>query len=223
MKRIAILAFTILIALTPRDRCAVAGHDYARWEKDIAAFEKADKKNPPPRGGVLFVGSSTIVRWKTLAADFPNHSVINRGFGGNQICDSTYYAERMIFPYEPGMIFLRAGGNDINSGKSPEQVFGEFKDFVAKVRRKFPKVPIVYIGVAPTVARWKNVEREKKLNSLIGEFAKQNPDTAYIDCDTLTLGPDGQPRPELFVEDKLHLNADGYKLLVERVRPYLPK
>lgn len=223
MERSAILAFTTLIALSLWNRCVAVEHDFAKWEKDIAAFEKADKKNPPPRGAVLFVGSSTIVRWKTLAQDFPNHPVINRGFGGNQICDSTYYAERMIFPYEPGMIVLRAGGNDINSGKSPDEVFADFKVFVAKIRQKLPKTPIVYIGVAPTVARWKNVEREKKLNALIGGFAKENPGIAYIDCDTLTLGPDGQPRPELFVEDNLHLNAEGYKLLVNRVRPYLPK
>jgi hypothetical protein len=87
-------------------------HDYKKWESNIAAFEAADKKSPPAKGSLLFVGSSTIVRWKTLAEDFAGVPVLNRGFGGNQIKDSTFYAERMIFPYAPKAIFLRAGGND---------------------------------------------------------------------------------------------------------------
>ena len=223
MKRSAFVAFAGFLLLAPFGRCLAAEHDFARWEKAIAAFEKADKANPPPKGAILFVGSSTIVRWKTLAEDFPNHKIINRGFGGNQICDSTHFADRMIFPYEPKAIFLRAGGNDINSGKTPEQVFADFKEFVAKVHEKLPNTEIVFIGLAPSVARWKNAEKEKSLNTMIEQFTKQNPRLKYIDTYSMTLGADGQPRPELFVADKLHFNADGYKLLVERVRPFLPK
>ena len=73
-------------------------HNFDRWEKEIAAFEEKDKTNPPPKGGLLFIGSSTIRGWKTLEQDYPNHKVINRGFGGSQIVDSTHFAERVIFP-----------------------------------------------------------------------------------------------------------------------------
>ena len=212
-----------LLLVAPLVFCQGAEHNYARWEKDIAAFEASDKTNPPPKGAILFIGSSTIVRWKTLAQDFPDHRIINRGFGGNHICDSTHFAERMIFPYAPKAIFLRAGGNDINSGKSPEQVFGDFKEFVAKIRQKLPDTEIFFIGLAPSVARWKNVEKEKSLNAMIEKFSKENDRVRYVDTYSMTLGPDGQPRPELFVADQLHFNAEGYKLLIERVRPFLPK
>ena len=223
MKRSAFVAFACFLLLAPFGHCLAAEHNFARWEKDIAAFEKADETNPPPKGAILFVGSSTIVRWKTLAEDFLDHKIVNRGFGGNQICDSTHFAERMIFPYEPKAIFLRAGGNDINSGKTPEQVFAEFKEFVTKVHAKLPKTEIFFIGLSPSVARWKNAEKEQALNTMIEEFTKQNPLLKYIDTYSMTLGTDGQPRPELFVADKLHFNAEGYKLLIERVRPFLPK
>jgi hypothetical protein len=223
MKRPACVAFASILLLAPFGHCPAAEHNFARWEKDIAAFEKADMTNPPPKGAILFVGSSTIVRWKTLAEDFPDHKIINRGFGGNEICDSTHFADRMIFPYEPKAIFLRAGGNDINGGKTPEQVFADFKEFVAKVHEKLPKTRIVFIGLSPSVARWKNAEKEKALNTMIEEFTKQNPLLAYIDTYAMTLGADGRPRPELFVADKLHFSAEGYKLLIDRVRPFLPK
>ena len=93
-----------LVAQSPAPKWPVpkpTTHDYAKWEKAVSAFEQADRASPPPKGAVLFVGSSTIVRWKSLASDFPETKVLNRGFGGNQIKDCTYYAERMIFPYDP--------------------------------------------------------------------------------------------------------------------------
>ena len=111
-------------------------NDSRRWDNEIQAFEKADKAKLPP-SVVLFIGSSTIVRpWTTLAEDFPEHKVINRGFGGfPQIADSVFYADRIVIPYKPRLIVLRAGGNDINAGKTPERVFDDFKAFVKEVRR----------------------------------------------------------------------------------------
>ena len=91
----------VAVALAHRTVCAETNHNFARWEKEIAAYERMDRTNPPPKGGVLFIGSSTIRLWKTLAQDFPDQRVINRGFGGSQIVDATHFAERIIFPYEP--------------------------------------------------------------------------------------------------------------------------
>ena len=198
-------------------------HDFARWEKAIDAFEKQDAESPPPKGAVLFVGSSTIVRWKTLAEDFKGTTVLNRGFGGNQIVDSTHYAERMIFPYAPRAIFLRAGGNDINAGESAEQVFQDYKDFVAKIRTRLPEVDVVYIGLSPTIKRWTQVEEGNKLNDYIAAYCQGQSHLKYIDCKSLTLDADGRPRPELLAEDKLHLSPAGYRLLAEKVRPFVPK
>jgi lysophospholipase L1-like esterase len=198
-------------------------HDYARWEKDVAAFEAADKVNPPPKNALLFVGSSTIVRWKTLQQDYPNFPIINRGFGGNEIADSTYYADRIILPYQPRTVFLRAGGNDLHSGKTPAQVLEDFKAFVAKIHSKLPETEIVFISLAPTIARWNERDATKALNALIADYVNRTSRTKYIDASTISLDAKGEPRPELFVEDKLHFSPEGYKLLIERVRPYVRK
>src|SRR3954453_7644061 len=109
-------------------------HDFAKWEKAIAAFEEKDKQAPPPKGALVFTGASTIARWKTLEQDLPDQKILNRAFGGSEIVDCTHFADRMIFPYEPKAIYIRSGGNDIHAGKSAEQVFQDYKDFVAKVR-----------------------------------------------------------------------------------------
>ena len=215
----------LLLVLTPSaaSRGQATQPDFTRWEKNIAAFEQRDRTNPPPQNALLFIGSSTILLWKTLAEDLPNHKVINRGFGGSQIVDATHFAERIIFPYKPKMVLLRSGGNDINAGKSPEQVFADFKAFVAKVHGKLPKTEIVYIALSPSIARWEQVDKGNALNAMVKALSKTTKGVKYLDDADISLGADGKPRPELFVADKLHFNAEGYKLLAARVRAYLAK
>ena len=171
---------------------------------------------------MVFIGSSTIRLWKTLAEDFPDHKVINRGIGGSEIVDSTHFAERIIFPYEPRQIFLRAGGNDIHAGRLPEVVAADFAAFVEKVHARLPKTEIVYIFVNPAPARWGENDKYRDLNRRIREMALHMPRVSCVDAYDISLNSEGQARHELLVADKLHFNAEGYKLLAERVRPYLP-
>jgi lysophospholipase L1-like esterase len=201
----------------------VEAEGFEKWEKEIAAFEQGDRISLPPKGGVLFIGSSTIRLWKTLASDFPHHRVINRGFGGSQIADSTHFAERIVFPYAPRMILLRAGGNDIHAGKSPELVFSDFRAFVIKVREKLPDAEIAYIALSPSIARWDEKEKAEALNRMVREYTREISGLKYIAAESISLGPDGKPRPELFVSDKLHFSPAGYTLLAESVRPHLPR
>jgi len=218
-----LLAASLLALSGQAARCAESNHDFEKWEKGIAFFEKQDQANPPPKGAILFIGSSGIRLWKTLAEDFPGQQVINRGFGGSEIVDSTHFADRIIFPYAPKMIFFRAGGNDLAAGKTPEQVFADFKEFVAAVHAKLPETDIVYISLNPSIARWSQSEKEKALNTMVEGFVRETPHTKYIETFPSVLGPDGKPRPELFIADNLHFNAEGYKLLKGLVQPYMPK
>jgi lysophospholipase L1-like esterase len=196
--------------------------DYAQWEKEVAAYEEADRREPPPKGGILFIGSSTIRLWKTLAGDFPDLKVINRGFGGSEIVDSTHFAGRLIFPHAPRQIFLRAGGNDIHNGRTPRQVADDFREFVRVVHARLPRAEILYIAVSPAPSRWGESDKYRELNRLIREMALEMPRVGFVDAYDISLTTSGGPRPELFIKDRLHFNADGYKLLAERVRPFLP-
>lgn len=225
MKRAALLSLIGCLLLTSV-RLAVCddhAHDFGKWEKEISAYEQMDRTNPPPKQGVLFVGSSTIRLWKTLDQDFPGQRVINRGFGGCEIEDCTHFAGRIVLPYQPRLIFFRAGGNDLWDGKSLERVFADFKDFVVKVHAKLPETDVYFISWSPTIARWKQADKEKALNTMVAAYARQAAHVKYIETYGMVLGSDGKPRAKLFVDDQLHFNAEGYKLLVERVRPYLPK
>lgn len=196
-------------------------HDFGVWNREINAFVARDRTNPPPQHGVLFIGSSTIRFWTNLPADFPGVLVINRGFGGSEIKDSTHFAGQILFPYAPKAIFFRAGGNDIADGEPPVGVFDDFKEFVTTVHARLPDTDIYFISWSPTPSRWQNHGKEARLNEMVQSYAHHTPHLIYIQADAFVLGPDGQPRPELFRADKLHFNAAGYKLLAEQVRPYV--
>lgn len=219
------LSFCLLAParLWSQDAAPAATHDFAKWEKEIAAFEAQDAEHPPEKGGIVFVGSSSIRKWTTLAADFPQHRVFNRGFGGSEIADSVHFAERIVIPYAPRMVVLYAGGNDLNGGKSPELVFADFRAFFEKVRAALPEAEFAYISIAGNPKRWAQVEQVKAVNTMAEAFLKERPRAHFINVFPKMLGSDGLPLPNIFVEDKLHMNAEGYALWRDIVGPYLPR
>ena len=200
-----------------------ADNDSSRWEKYIARFEAADKKQMPQPDGILFIGSSSIRMWKTLEQDFPGLPVINRGFGGSQIDDSNHFARRIVHPYKPRQIVFYAGDNDVAAGKSPEKVLTDFQQFVKTVRAKLPKARVSFIAIKPSLSRWKLSGKMAMANSLVRNACSKNKRLDYIDIWQPMLGENGKPRPDLFLGDGLHLNAKGYALWTSIVKPYLAK
>lgn len=192
----------------------------ARWEKNIQAFEKRDKAAPPAEGGILFLGSSSIRMWP-LDDYFPHLPVINRGFGGSQVSDSIAFLDRIVLPCKPRIILFYAGDNDIAAGKSPETVRDDFDTFTGRVHDALPDTRIIFIAIKPSISRWRLVGKMRKANRLIQERIQQDKRLSYADIDTPMIGPDGMPRPDLFLGDGLHLNAKGYTIWSDLVRPML--
>ena len=175
---------------------------------------------PAPKDPVLFVGSSSIRMWDTAKA-FPEFATINRGFGGSQICDSVHFADVFVVKYLPRMIVFYAGDNDVNSGKSAEQVHVDFTAFVANVRKSLPKTPILFISIKPSIARWAKRDVMREANALIAADCEKDETLEYLDVWPAMLGDDGQPRKDIFIEDGLHMNETGYKLWNDLMRPLL--
>ena len=222
--RFLLIAGLLALSFVPRVRAAdpiPPATQPAPFEKEILAFEKSDAQHAPPKDAVLFIGSSSIQKWKTLADDFPGVAVINRGFGGSRIADSTRYASRIVLPYHPRKIFFYAGDNDLAAGHAPAQVLADFKEFVKTVRAGQPGVPIYFIAVKPSPSRAKLMDKMVESNKLVEAFAKEEKGLTFVDVYTPMLGPDGQPRPELFLPDKLHMVRAGYEIWIGGILPLL--
>jgi lysophospholipase L1-like esterase len=201
---------------------APAADPAAKWEPAIAAFEKKDKESPPPQGATLFVGSSTFAKWKELEADFKALRAINRGFGGSMISDVLYYADRIVIPYKPRAIVLYGGDNDVTK-KSADQVFADYKGLVEKVRKALPETKIYFISIKPSPSRVKVWDEAKKVNQLVRDYAAKTPGLGYIDIVPVMMGADGQPKPELFLADTLHMNRAGYELWIPVIKAAMEK
>ena len=202
-----------------------AGYDVVtsaiRWQKEMLAFGKQDAQKAPPERPIVFTGSSSIRMWKTLATDFPDLPVMNRGFGGSEVFDSFNYAHLLVIKYQPRQVVMYAGGNDINAGKTPQRVFADFKAFVAKVHAALPECRISYISSAPNPKRWSQAEKVTETNRLVEEFTKTDPRLQFINVHPHMLGADGKPKPDIFLADQLHMNAKGYAIWKEVVGPCL--
>ena len=192
-----------------------------RFEKEIAAFEAADRAQPPQPGGIVITGASSIRMWKTMAEDFAGLPVINRGFGGSHTADLSTYADRILIPLAPRILALQPGSNDLVSGKTPEQVLADFDAFVRKIRTALPKVKIVYLGICPSPKRWDIRDAQQRTNQLIEAHCKAGQNLAFVELWTSSLSPDGQLVPDYFIADQLHPSRKAYQARAPIIRPYL--
>jgi lysophospholipase L1-like esterase len=206
---------------------AVAGADARAdapaepFAADIARFVEADRAAMPAPGGVVFVGSSSIRFWNTLAQDFPFVHIVQRGFGGSRLADAVRYADRIVIPYRPSLVVLYAGDNDIDAGRTAQQVLDDYVAFVARVRRDRPGQRIAFISIKPSPARASQLATVRAANALVRDYAAKGEGLDFIDVFTPMLGPDGAPDPALFGPDRLHMNAAGYALWRRLVEPVL--
>ena len=203
------------------DPAAAPAPDVARWEPDIAAFEARDRLSPPPAGGVVFVGSSSIRMWDTLARDFPEAGAVNRGFGGSRVRDSAHYADRIVTAYRPRAVALYAGDNDLAEGRTPDQVAADFRTFVQRVRARQPELPVAFVAIKPSPSRAALQPAMQAANAAVRAYAQETPGVSFLDVHTPMLDAGGRPRGELFLDDALHMNAAGYQVWAEVVRPWL--
>lgn len=192
----------------------------ARWEETTRTFEDWDKKNSFPPNAVLFVGSSSIRLWPTREC-FGQFDVINRGFGGSQISDVVYFAERIVLPYKPKVIVFYAGDNDIAGGKTAEQVFDDYKKFINLVQKQLPRTKIIFISIKPSGSRWSLWNVMKQANKMIEDFSQKDDRLYYFDSAAPLLNNDGRPNDELFLRDRLHLNDKGYEIWTKLLTPVI--
>lgn len=204
-------------------RPATAPASQPSFEKDILAYEAADKKQPPTQGAIVFYGSSSIRLWKTLKEDFPDLDVINRGFGGSSAPDAIRYVDRVVTPYKPRAVVIYEGDNDLAKGRTPEQFLADCQTLAKLIHAKLPETRVLFLAIKPSVKRLNLMETQKKANGLVEAWVKESndPRLEYIDVVTPMLDEDGKPKPELFVADMLHMKPESYKLWVKVLEPRL--
>ncbi|UOG75502.1 SGNH/GDSL hydrolase family protein [Hymenobacter tibetensis] len=225
-KFLLLSAALLLIVLGWRTsyQTAVPPINPGQWKDELRAFTQQDRLIKPPAAPLLFYGSSSIRMWKTLAADFAGKPVLNRGFGGSRFPDAIYFFDTLVVRYQPRQVILYEGDNDIAAGATPAQVFESFQQFEKLMRQKLPNTELLFLSIKPSLARWKLDPEIREANTLIRKYIEAHPQQLrFVDVGSPMLGSDRKPRPELYVEDGLHMTHAGYKIWTRVLAPYLAK
>ena len=221
-------SFLLLCLLTAvpfaraQETAAQPGTSKARFEDDINAFLAADKTNPPPKGAILFIGSSIFRQWADLKEQMAPLPVFNRAFGGSQTSDILYHMDKIVLPYEPRVIVYYCGSNDINANQRAQAIADRFRQFVTRVRARLPQTRVLFVSInrAPQKEdKWAVVDAA---NALIKEYCDSDKRLGFIDVNPL-LFKDGKPRLELYQPDKLHFLEPAYAELAAIIKPVVTK
>lgn len=188
------------------------GQDPARFQSEIDQYKTDTVNYSAVKNLVLFTGSSTVRMWADLKKDFPDRFVLNRGFGGSHMSDLLYYADTLILQYRPRMIFIYEGDNDLDSGKTPDEILASARLLVEKIRGRLPGSAICFISAKPSIARWNLRESFCSFNRRLEAFTRAYPSVFYIDTWNHMIASDGKPETDLFLEDGLHMNRKGYDI-----------
>ena len=193
------------------------------WESTIQKFEAQDQLHPPEKNSILFIGSSSINFWSSLAQDMAPLPVINRGFGGSYMRDMAKYLDRIVLPYQPRAIVMFAGTNDTtnNDPDTADQIFEGYKTFVQRVQAVFPEIKIYYIAITPTPTRRKLWPIANEANQLISSYTQSNPNLDFIDFNHQLLDETGKPNRGLYKFDGIHPNEKGYAKWTAAIKPQL--
>ena len=198
---------------------------------DIQNFKRQDSISPPSKNAILLIGSSSFTMWKDVQDYFPGYTIVNRGFGGSTLLDQIRYTDEIIFPYQPKQIVIYCGENDLASSDTvtATMVVDRFKQLYQIIRGK-TKAPIAYISMKPSPSRRHLFQKMREANESIALFLGQSDvlsnvtsKNVFIDVHQKMLNEAGEPIPEIFLDDSLHMNAKGYSIWQESMKPFLIK
>ncbi len=191
-----------------------------RFEAEIRAMARRDATNPPPANPIVFAGSSSIRMWKTLKDDFSGLPVLNNGFGGARMMDLLPAFDRVIAPYKPPVLVLYCGENDIAGGRDAAATADDYIELIRRCRALRTDMKIAVIPMKPSIKRWALWPKIQAGNARIAAHCAAG-GVDVIDIVPDMLGADGQPKPELFLKDNLHMTAEGYRIWTRRVMEWL--
>lgn len=223
MKRINIIRIILVCIACFSIQLQALAQDSRPFWSEIQAFQKQDSIAMPPKNGIVFIGSSSFRMWNDAEQTFKKYNVINRGFGGSTLSDAILYADELVLAYQPRQVVIYSGENDVAAGASAEETFNRFKTLAAKIRKKQPDVPLLYLSMKESPSREQFKDTLLKANNLIKNHIATLPKAEYLDVNIKMLDKNGKTRPELFREDMLHMKKEGYDIWEKAVRPHLSK
>lgn len=194
--------------------------DLTLFEDEIVALEKKVLGLRGQEGLIAFYGSSSIRLWETLEEDMKPLNAVNLGFGGSSFSFCIHYFHRIFKNLDPAEIVIYVGDNDIAHGLKPRHVIAKFHKLTGMLRERYPSLPLHFVTVKPSPERTHLLPQIIETNKLIRKELLRLNRAMLINVYDSMLDRNGQARPELFLEDDLHMNNNGYRIWKGVVRKH---
>ncbi len=220
MKALRFLGFFLLATLLPW------GQNFAQeipFEKEVREISSKIDSMGWERGSTIFTGSSTIRMWKSLQSEFPNEAILNTGFGGSKASDLETHLFPLVIRFEPGRVFIYEGDNDIWAGVPVAEIMTSLDNIVTRLELINPNLEIYLIGAKPSPSRWEKKQNYGIFNQKLKEYCQAKEGVSFVDTWKALTDSAGNPRPELYIDDQLHLNEQGYEIWSALFAPFFAK
>jgi len=165
---------------------------------------------------ILMAGSSIFELWTTAAELAPGFQVCNRAVGGTHTSYWTEHIREVLAADSPVAVLFYCGSNDLNFDVPPAMILENVRQVRAAVRETLPAAGFAYFGIikAPQKAgKWELIDR---LNADVRAGLPEG--DLYVDTNRVFFR-EGKPVVSCFLEDGLHLTAEGYQALTSFARP----
>ena len=191
--------------------------DPTRFKSEIEKINKIRFDNSQER--IVFTGSSSIRFWLDVQERYPTHQVIQTGFGGSEMSDLLHYLDETVLRFKPSQVFVYEGDNDVNAKRSTTEIMDNTKKVVQQIQQKLPDCEIVLISAKPSIARWSLKSQYDAINKAFKAYAAEEAKISYANVWDIMLAENGEVRKDIFIQDGLHMNKEGYDLWDKIIQP----
>ena len=217
-KQVSILPFLVIVFISS----TIAQQKHGKYESTIVKFEQEDQKKGYHPEAVLFTGSSSIKMWKSLGEDMSPIPILNRGFGGSTIPEVTHYADRILLPHHPKIIFFYCGENDLaNEESKSDLALKSFKKFHEYMKKNLPETKVYFIAIKPSIKRWNYWDKMSQANAKLSKIISKKDNFFFVDTASQMLDENGIVLQDIFIKDNLHMNAKGYAIWTKVIKPIM--
>lgn len=181
--------------------------DNTQFEAGVTLFDVYRLK----KADIVFLGDSITARcdWSEV---FPEYVTANRGIGS----DTTQGVKNRlnsVVSLRPEMVVILIGVNDV-SYKIEAQSTDNMSTILKELKEAIPDLKIIVVSVLPATSDMSTLYKIRDMNESFKTVCKEKACT-FLDVYGAFAKENGTPRMELYSDDIIHLNGEGYSVLFD--------
>ena len=188
--------------------------EYYKEYVDKFAKENNELKQSKKQIDVVFIGDSITVGFEYFTDYFSEYNCLYRGIGGDDTFRLYDRLDVSLYQVKPKVIVLCIGGNNIYT------MFDNYVDIIISISKNLPDTKVIIHSIYPTNKSF--IDRNKVIPDINNRIKNIVIAYNYIYVDTHSKMVNESNAFNLaYTDDGAHPNLEGYKIIVETIKPYI--